>query len=167
MGRQYTLRAVVNDCRIEPRRLAAVIVRTVCVALAWAALAPGLELRLRAHEIPNDVTVHAFLRPEGQRLRLLVRAPLAAMRDILFPTRDQVHLDFARADAAVRDAATLWIADSITIYEGGTPPGGAAAGRDAECRCRPIDRLRPTTRRSRTSPDRRSRPTRRSCGTRR
>ena len=123
MGRQYTLRAVVNDCRIEPRRLAAVIVRTVCVALAWAALAPGLDLRLRAHEIPNDVTVHAFLRPEGQRLRLLVRAPLAAMRDILFPTRDQVHLDFARADAAVRDAATLWISDSITIYEGGNRLG--------------------------------------------
>ena len=120
MGRQYTLRAVVNDCRIEPRRVAAVI---VCVTLAWAALAPGLELRLRAHEIPNDVTVHAFLRPEGQRLRLLVRAPIAAMRDILFPSRDQVHLDVARADAAVRDAATLWIADSITIYEGGSRLG--------------------------------------------
>lgn len=119
MGRQYTLRAMVNDRRIAPHRLAPVILRVVCVALAWAALLPGLELRLRAHEIPNDVTVHAFLRPEGQRLRLLVRAPIAAMRDILFPTRDQVHLDFPRADPAVRDAATLWISDSITIYEGG------------------------------------------------
>ncbi|HEY6508287.1 MAG TPA: hypothetical protein VIY56_09760, partial [Vicinamibacterales bacterium] len=85
---------MVNDCRIGPHRLAPVIMRVVCVALAWAALVPGLALRLRAHEIPNDVTVHAFLRPEGQRLRLLVRAPIAAMRDILFPTRDQVHLDF-------------------------------------------------------------------------
>ena len=28
-----------------------------------------------AHDIPNDVTVQAFLKPEGQRLRLLVRAP--------------------------------------------------------------------------------------------
>jgi hypothetical protein len=114
---------MVNDCRIEPRGLAPVVMRVVCVALAWAALLPALEPRLRAHEIPNDVTVHAFLRPEGQRLRLLVRAPLAAMRDILFPTRDQVHLDLVRADAAVRDAATLWIADSITIYEGGSRLG--------------------------------------------
>ncbi len=45
------------------------------------------------------------------------------MRDILFPTRDQVHLDIARADAAVRDAATLWISDSLTIYEGGSRLG--------------------------------------------
>ncbi len=69
------------------------------------------------------MTVHAFLRPEGQRLRLLVRAPIAAMRDILFPTRDENNLDFTRAETAVRDAATLWIADSIALYEGGTRLG--------------------------------------------
>jgi hydrogenase/urease accessory protein HupE len=79
----------------------------------------------RAHEIPNDVVVHAFIQPEGQRLRLLVRAPIAAMRDILFPTRDGTNLDFARADKAVRDAATLWISDSIAIYEGGIRLGPA------------------------------------------
>ena len=69
------------------------------------------------------MTVHAFVRPEGQRLRLLVRAPIAAMRDVLFPTRDQINLDLPRAEAAVRDAATLWIADSIAIYEGGSRLG--------------------------------------------
>ena len=35
-----------------------------------------LSSRAAAHDIPNDVTVRAFLRPEGQRLRLVVRAPL-------------------------------------------------------------------------------------------
>src|SRR5436305_129157 len=38
-----------------------------------------------AHDIPNDVTVQALVRPEGQRLRVLVRAPLQAMRDMDYP----------------------------------------------------------------------------------
>ena len=102
-----------NDRRPEARDLAAfLIVTTVVIVLAR----PSWPL---AHEIPNDVTVHAFVRPEGQRLRLLVRAPIAAMRDILFPTRDENNIDLARAETAVRQAATLWIADSITLYEGG------------------------------------------------
>ena len=95
------------------RRLIRLIILSVALVLVAQPAGP------RAHEIPNDVVVHAFLRPEGQRLRLLVRAPIAAMRDILFPTRDGTNLDFARADKAVRDAATLWISDSIAIYEGG------------------------------------------------
>jgi hypothetical protein len=103
-----------NDCRPGARRLAALIVVTAAV------LVLGPQIRPRAHEIPNDVTVHAFLRPEGQRLRLLVRAPIAAMRDILFPTRDENNLDLSRAEPAVRQAATLWISDSIALYEGGT-----------------------------------------------
>ncbi len=110
MGRQYTLRAMANERRTTARSVA---------PLVLAALVLALPLGPRAHEIPNDVTVHAFLRPEGQRLRLLVRAPIAAMRDVVFPTRDETNLDLARAEPAVRDAATLWISDSIAIYEGG------------------------------------------------
>ena len=40
-----------------------------------------------AHDVPNDVTVRAFLRPEGTRLRFVVRVPLEAMRDVDVPTR--------------------------------------------------------------------------------
>ena len=71
-----------------------------------------------AHDIPNDVTVHAFLRTEAQRLNLLVRVPLRACRDVDFPTRGPGYLDLARADASLRDAATLWISDNIELYEG-------------------------------------------------
>ena len=113
MGRQYTLRRMAND-RPQARRLAALItVITAVVVLA-------LPIRPQGHEIPNDVTVHAFLRPDGQRLRLLVRAPIAAMRDILFPTRDENNIDLTRAAPAVRHAATLWISDNIAVYESGT-----------------------------------------------
>src|SRR5437868_14880279 len=49
-----------------------------------------------AHDIPNDVTVQAFLKPEGQRLRLMVRAPMKAMRDVEFPQKGPGYLDLAR-----------------------------------------------------------------------
>jgi HupE / UreJ protein len=78
-----------------------------------------LTASLQSHDIPVDVTIHAFVRPEGQRLRLLVRAPVAAMRDVPFPTRDETYLDLGRAEPAVRHAAMLWIADSIALYENG------------------------------------------------
>lgn len=72
---------------------------------------------LSGHEIPNDVTVQAFVKPAGNRLSLLLRVPLAAMRDIDFPTTGPGYLDFSRIDTMLHDAATLWISDDIEIYE--------------------------------------------------
>ena len=77
-----------------------------------------------AHDIPNDVTVQAFFKPEGQRLRLLVRVPLNAMRDMDYPRRGESNsglLDLAKGDATLRDAATLWVADDIEVFEGDVP----------------------------------------------
>jgi hypothetical protein len=91
----------------------------VIAALA-AALILTPQLRATAHDIPNDVTIQAFLKPEGQRLHLLVRVPLRACRDVDFPTRGPGYLDLARADASLRDAATLWISDNVELYEGET-----------------------------------------------
>jgi hypothetical protein len=91
--------------------------RTLAASGALAAgllcLAPGLS----AHDIPADVHVHVFVKPEGQRLRLLVRVPLGAMRDIVFPLREPGFLELARADAALQDAARLWVAGGIGVYE--------------------------------------------------
>jgi hypothetical protein len=70
-----------------------------------------------AHDIPNDVTVQAFVRPSGNRLHLLVRAPLKAMRDIEFPKRGPGYLDLARVEPFLHDAATMWVADAVEIYE--------------------------------------------------
>lgn len=72
-----------------------------------------------AHDIPNDVVVQSFLRPSGDRLDLLVRVPLKALRDISFPERPPGYLDLARVDAILPDAATLWLSDFIELYEGG------------------------------------------------
>lgn len=84
-----------------------------------------LQLCAAAHDIPNDVTVQAFLKAEGHQLRLLVRIPLRACRDVDFPTRGPGYLDIARADAALRDAATLWISDNVELFEGDSRLQGA------------------------------------------
>ena len=81
-------------------------------------LAVALQTALVAHEIPNDVTIHTFLKPEGQRLRLLVRVPLAAMRDINYPRRERDYVDLARADPMLREAAVTWIASDVELREG-------------------------------------------------
>ena len=80
-----------------------------------------LAARPFAHEVPAEVTVHAFIRPEGQTLRLLVRAPLKAMRDITFPTRGPGFLDIARADETIREAAVVWLRNGLRLYEGDAP----------------------------------------------
>src|SRR5260370_27381422 len=71
-----------------------------------------------AHDIPNDVTAQMFVKPAGNRLRVLVRAPLKAMRDMEFPKRGPGYLDLARIDPWLPDAATLWLANFIDLYEG-------------------------------------------------
>jgi hypothetical protein len=74
-----------------------------------------------AHEIPADITVQAFLKPEGQQLHFLVRVPLKAMRDIEFPKRGPGYLDLDRADEFLRDAAVQWISNFTEIDEGESP----------------------------------------------
>jgi HupE / UreJ protein len=85
----------------------------VAVALA-AILTPGIG----AHEVPNEVTVLTFLKPEGRTLTMLMRVPLKSMRDVEVPTRENGFLDFTRVDQALRDAAALWIIDFVELYEG-------------------------------------------------
>jgi HupE/UreJ protein len=87
----------------------------------WAASCLALPSLAAAHDIPRDVAVSAFLKPEGQRLRLLVRVPLEALRDVDHPVRGPGYLDLPRADPSLRNAATLWIADGVALYEGQAP----------------------------------------------
>src|SRR5258708_533741 len=88
------------------------------VRLFATALFLALPNATSAHDIPNDVTVQMFVKPADGRLRVLVRAPLKAMRDMEFPKRGPGYLDLARIDPLLQDAATLWLANFIDIYEG-------------------------------------------------
>ncbi len=96
--------------------------RRIVIPSIVAALVTGLNVALPstspAHEIPGDITIHAIVKPEGQRLRLLVRVPLRAMRDMEFPLRGPGYLDIGPADAELRNAAMLWIGNELELYEG-------------------------------------------------
>jgi hypothetical protein len=70
-----------------------------------------------AHDIPSRVTVLAFVRPQGHTLRVVMRVPLEAMRDVNFPFRGPGYLDFDAATPLMRDAAKVWLADEMSLYE--------------------------------------------------
>ena len=96
------------------------MVKGCSLAASIAALVLALPSGASGHDIPNDVLVQAFLKPEGNHLNLLVRAPLKAMRDVEFPERGQGYLDLSRVDPPLSDAAILWISNFIDLYEGDT-----------------------------------------------
>ncbi len=70
-----------------------------------------------AHEIPADITVRLWVKPEGGRLRVLVRVPLEAMRDVIFPTRGPGFLELATAGPSIETAAHLWIVNGLQALE--------------------------------------------------
>ena len=90
--------------------------RLRCLRCRSRLLVPGRGVV--SHEIPNDVTVQAFVKPEGQRLVLLVRVPMAAMREVDVPLRGPGYLDLARADDALRDRGLAGCCDNIDVCEG-------------------------------------------------
>jgi hypothetical protein len=74
-----------------------------------------------AHEIPNDVVINSFVRPDGSELDLLLRVPMSAMRDVNFPVFGPGYLDIESAGQASRDAAEIWLANFVTLYEDDEP----------------------------------------------
>ncbi len=92
------------------------------IAAVLALLFFASPFRAAAHDVPNDITVQAFVKPSGGRLNLLIRVPLGAMRDIDFPTTGPGYLDvsspsLSNTGSLLQDAATLWIADAVELYE--------------------------------------------------
>jgi HupE/UreJ protein len=74
-----------------------------------------------AHEIPDDVKLNVFFKPDGNRLLLLVRAPLAAMNEAEIPTRGPGYIDLARAEDALRGAAKIYLIDNLSVTENNAP----------------------------------------------
>jgi hypothetical protein len=97
---------------------------SIKVALCWLALLYAAltfsVVPLSAHDIPSDVTVQAFVKPEGHSLRLLVRLPLKTVMDVEFPRRERDFVDLVRIDQSLRDAATLALSNNIELYESDT-----------------------------------------------
>jgi hypothetical protein len=103
-----------QGCSSSARRLA-----FACLV----ALACALPAVVSAHDIPNDVTIQSFVKADGSQLKLLVRVPLIAMRDMTWRFKNQDILDLDRSASALHDASTLWVGDDVKMYEGDTQLG--------------------------------------------
>lgn len=90
--------------------------RVVAVA---ALLVAALPRPFHAHEVPARVAVLAFVKPQGETLRVVARVPLESMRDVEWPLRGAGYLDIGRATPLLEEAARLWIADYIEVREDG------------------------------------------------
>jgi hypothetical protein len=92
------------------------IVPLIILATVMVAMGPH---KAAAHDVPTDVLVQSFIKPEGQRLNVLVRVPLRAILDVDIPKRGPGYLDLTRAEAPLREGATGWIVGSLEFYEEG------------------------------------------------
>ncbi|MCC6774139.1 MAG: HupE/UreJ family protein [Gemmatimonadaceae bacterium] len=93
--------------------------RTLRLALALGAAGmAGSPASASAHEVPARVAVHLLARADSSQLRLVVRVPLEAVRDIDFPTWRGDYLDIGRATPLLHEAATIWIAGYLELFEG-------------------------------------------------
>src|SRR5580765_8446899 len=101
------------------------------LAAALAVVAWATPTVAGAHDIPADVTIQAFLKPDGHRLRLLVRVPLEALRDLSVPTRPgsssgNASVDLARLEPLLAGAATVWVGQNVDLYENDTALPGTS-----------------------------------------
>jgi hypothetical protein len=74
-----------------------------------------------AHDVPNEFVMEAFIKPERDRLHLLLRAPLEMLLDMRLPKRGPGYIDLAereRLDEAL-GASAITLADEVGLFEGG------------------------------------------------
>ena len=70
------------------------VLALLCGVACWFSLCPDVS----AHDIPSDVKLLVFVKPRAQQLTLLVRVPMAALREIDVPLRPGGFIDLARAE---------------------------------------------------------------------
>lgn len=92
--------------------------RFVAFVLGSYCCIAAMQLRVAsAHEVPATVIVQTWVHPDDNELNFLVRVPLEAMRDVVIPLRGLGFVDIAAADEALRDAAEIWVANEVDLYE--------------------------------------------------
>jgi hypothetical protein len=94
-----------------------IVSRVIKIALALFVFA----IPASAHEVPTQVIVQTIVKPADGSLDLLVRVPLEAMRDLVFPETGPGYLVISESDELLYDAATIWIAQEMTLYENDRP----------------------------------------------
>lgn len=71
------------------------------------------------HDLPGKLTILMYVKPQDTQLHVLLRVPMEGLTEIDFPLRGQGYLDFERAAPALRDAANVYITDSMQFFANG------------------------------------------------
>ena len=92
---------------------------TIRVFRGAAALVLALTLQavLVAHDIPDEIAVQSYVKPEQNQLQVLLRVPLLAIADANLPKDGTGYLAMPYVDAALREAANQ-ISNGIVFLEG-------------------------------------------------
>jgi len=92
--------------------------RLVSALLLFSAIF-SWPLAVQAHDIPSRVTVFSFVKPEGNQLTVLLRVPMEALSEVVFPLRGPGYLRISESEDAQEDAARVYITESMHFYEDG------------------------------------------------
>ena len=93
---------------------------TIRVLRGTAALVLALTAQavLVAHDIPDEIAVQSYVRPQQNQLQVLLRVPLLAIADANLPKDGTGYLALAYVDPALREAANQ-ISNGIVFLEDG------------------------------------------------
>tara|TARA_B100001113_G_scaffold199644_1_gene163572 strand:+ start:178 stop:1377 length:1200 start_codon:yes stop_codon:yes gene_type:complete len=61
--------------------------------------------------------VRTIIKPDEDKINLLIRVPLEAMRDMNFPTTGPGYLELEKMPELTMDAAEIWLGNFIDVYE--------------------------------------------------
>lgn len=86
-------------------------------ALLLAALT-FLSLPAFAHDIPVSATLQMFVKPEANKLQVMIRVPMTTYVDAEYPRRAGDYVDLAKVDPSLRAAATVILLETLKMYEG-------------------------------------------------
>src|SRR5882724_3237794 len=71
-----------------------------------------------AHDIPDEMRMHAWAKPAGDRLHVLVRVPLTLLLNLNLPKRGIGYLELSQLDDGLRTAVAA-IAKDLEFFEDG------------------------------------------------
>lgn len=85
------------------------------------------------HDIPAQVTMHGFVKPDGERLHVIVRIPLIMLLNMGLPKWGPGYLDLARIDEKLGKTAEVVAREFLFIEDGvQLTPEGLAETRISE-----------------------------------
>jgi hypothetical protein len=94
----------------------------LCLAsvVFFAILAFPRAAAANGSDLPPEIVLQGFVKPEDGRMHLLVRIPLVFLQPFALPKRGPGYLDLAHMDEVLRQAATA-AGRQIELFEDGVP----------------------------------------------